>query len=187
MMVRFGRLVLLASVLCVAAGCDDDDGETPTTWEDAGGEGATQEANTGGDTASPIQLGAVTWLHSNVSGWAQTANLASVRINGGNITLNYDKAGTWPGVNTAGATVNANPWIFVNRGGQWYAATWEWLRVGQTTKSTASVHGSHIGVAPLNGFSPVSGETYGFMVSGLARDNTRNVQERSNIVMVTWP
>lgn len=186
MLLRFCRLVLVASVLCMAPGCDDDDGEAPAVQDDGGGEPQAQ-ANTGGDTTSPIALGAVTWLHANVANWAQTANLASVRINGGDITLNYDKADSWPGVNTAGATVNANPWILVNRGGTWYAATWEWLRVGQTTKSTASVHGSHIGVAPLNGFSPVSGETYGFMVSGLARDSSRNVQERSNIVMVTWP
>jgi hypothetical protein len=187
MLKRFCRLVFVASVLWMAPGCDDDDGDAPAAAQDGGGGEQQAPANAGGDATSPISLGAVTWLHANVSNWAQTANLASVRINGGNITLNYDKAGSWPGANTAGANVNANPWIFVNRGGQWYAATWEWLRVGQTTKSTGSVHGSHIGVAPLNGFSPVSGETYGFMVSGLARDNTRNVQERSNIVMVTWP
>lgn len=192
MVTRYVRLVLVAGVLWTAAGCEDDDGDVPTTWQDTGAEGgeATEEGTDAGaaaDTTSPIPLSSVGWLHANVGGWAQTANLASVGISGGSITLNYDKARSWPGINHAGASVNANPWIFVNRGGRWYAATWEWLRVGQTTKSTGSVHGSHIKKSPLNDFVPVSGETYGFMVSGLARDDARNVQERSNIVMVTWP
>ncbi len=32
-----------------------------------------------------------------------------------------------------------------------------------------------------------SGETYGFMVSGLARTGERNVLERTPVVMVRWP
>jgi hypothetical protein len=135
----------------------------------------------------PDGFAGVQWLHTNVSGWPQTATLSSVNINGGSITLNYNKANSWPGVNTAGSSVNANPWIFVNQGGTWYAGTWEWLKVGQTTKSTGAVNGNHIKKAPLNGFRPRSGEVYGFMVSGLARTSVRNVQERSNVVMVRWP
>ena len=66
---------------------------------------------------------------------------------------------------------------FRQRDGVWYAATWEWLRPGQTSKPTSVVNGAHIKKSPLQDFRPVSGETYGFMVSGLARDNsTRNVQ-----------
>lgn len=135
---------------------------------------------------SPINLSSVKFIHTNVSGWAQTATL-SVRFSGNNIVLTNSKAKDWPGRDTAGAFVNANPWIFVNRNGQWYAATWEWMRVGQTSKSKRAVNGDHIKASPLNDFVPVSGETYGFMVSGLARTNVRNVNERSNIVMVRWP
>jgi len=189
-------LVLMTGVLLIAAGCEDDDGNVPTTWQGTGGgeeaaaangaDSGPPETGGGGDTSSPIPLSGVTWLHANVSGWAQTANL-SVSIGGGNITLNYDKARSWPGANVRGATVNANPWVFVNLGGQWYAGTWEWFRVGQTSKPTAAVAGDHIKLPPLSSWRPVSGQTYGFMVSGLARDGTRNVRERSNIVMVTWP
>ncbi len=190
-------LVLITGVLLIAAGCEDDDGNVPTTWQGTGGGGEETAADNGtdsgppetgggGDTSSPIPLSGVTWLHSNVSGWAQTANL-SVRIGGGNITLSYDKARSWPGRNVRGAAVNANPWVFVNLGGQWYAGTWEWFRVGQTSKPTTAVNGNHIKQPPLSSWRPVSGQTYGFMVSGLARDSTRNVHERSNIVMVTWP
>ena len=63
----------------------------------------------------------------------------------------------------------------------------EWLRTGQTTKSARSVNGDHIKVSPLNRWAPRSGETYGFMVSGLARTEARNVQERTNVLMVRWP
>ena len=139
-------------------------------------------------SSSSIDLGSVSWLHTNVSGWSQTASLSGVAVSGNTITLNYDRANTWPGASTSGGSgLNANAWVFVNLNGQWYAGTWEWMRTGQTTKFKRAVNGDHIGVAPLSSWSPVSGETYGFMVSGLARGSARNVQERSNVVMYTWP
>lgn len=128
----------------------------------------------------------VTWLHTNVSSWKQTSVLRSVRVTASHIVLDFDKINVWPGKNHVGANVNANPWIFVYRNNRWYAATFEWMRVGQTAKGINSVNGDHIKRSPLQDFVPVKGETYGFMVSGLARDATRNVQERTNIVMVKW-
>lgn len=133
----------------------------------------------------PDDFRGVIWLHSNVSGWYQTAHLRTV-IHGNSVEMDYDKAHEWPGVNTAGAFVNANPWIFVYRDHKWYAGTWEWMRHGQTVKSKRAVNGDHIKISPLNRFEPIVGETYGFMMSGLARTNVRNVQERSNVVMVKW-
>lgn len=162
----------------------EDVADQPASGENSdGGESSAQPTA----AATAFSLGSVRWLHTNVSGWPETASLSSVSVGGSSITLNYNKANSWPGVNHAGARVNANPWIFVNQGGTWYGATWEWLRVGQKTKATSSVHGSHIKKSPLTGFSPQSGETYGFMVSGLARDSKRNVKERSNVVMIRWP
>ncbi|MGH7806421.1 MAG: calcium-binding protein [Candidatus Binatia bacterium] len=131
----------------------------------------------------PADFAGVTWLHTNVSGWAVTSPL-SVSFGSGLIHLDYDKADVWPG-NAEG--LNGNPWIFVWQNNQWYAATWEWLRVGQTAKSMSSVAGDHIKRAPLESFQPVSGQLYGFMVSGLARDAQRNVLERTPVVMVPWP
>ena len=85
----------------------------------------------------------------------------------------------------------ANPWVFIYEGGQWYGATWEWLRApGQTCKNTSSVAGDHIKQAPFDaasGWTPQSGGTYYFMVSGLARGGLKNVQERSQPVKVVWP
>jgi len=135
----------------------------------------------------PADFAGVTWLHTNVSGWPVTADLRSVRVDGGQICLDYDRAGDWPGVDHVGAFVNANPWIFVWHDNRWYAATWEWMRHGQTCKNRAAVAGDHIKRDPLRDFAPRSGEWYGFMVSGLARDNVRNAEERSQVRMVQWP
>jgi hypothetical protein len=136
----------------------------------------------------PIDLSKVTWLHTNVSKWAVTADLKSVKIGSTTITLDYDKACVWPGqtVND-GPEVNANPWIFINLSGTWYGATWEWLKTCQTVKNLYAVDGSHIKMPPLDTWHPVSGEVYYFMVSGLARQTQRNVEERSNLVKVVWP
>lgn len=133
----------------------------------------------------PKDLRGVVWLHQDVSNWAETAKLNTI-IHSNAVEVDYDKSNVWKGVNTAGAFVNANPWIFVYKDGVWYAGTWEWLRYGQTVKSKSAVAGDHIKASPLHDFNPIIGETYGFMVSGLARSAIRNVKERSNVVMVTW-
>ena len=127
-------------------------------------------------------LGGIVWLDQNISGWPQTARL-NASVSGGTVFLNYDKAGSWPGRDG----LNANAWAFVNRNGTWYGTTWEWLKVGQTAKSASTVEGGHMKKSELAGYRPRSGEVIGFMVSGLIRDSTRNVSERSNIVLVTWP
>lgn len=134
----------------------------------------------------PQDFDDVVWLHTDVSSWAQTGTLSSISTTSGSITLDYDKANSWPAKSMSGVAVNANPWIFVQSGDTWYAATWEWLRPGQITKNKASVKGDHIKVSPLNTFSPRQGEIYGFMVSGLARNALRNVKERTNVVLLRW-
>ena len=126
------------------------------------------------------------WLHTDVSAWPATATLHDVRI-GNRIEMPYDKATVWPGRDHVGAHVNANPWVIVRHKGQWYAATWEWLRFGQQDKAAAALEPGHIKRRELDDWTPVSGERYGFMVSGLARDHVRNVSERSNVVWTTWP
>lgn len=133
----------------------------------------------------PEDMSNVTWLHNNVSLWAQTSAL-KVYFKGSYIYVDYDKADTWPDSNGIG--VVGNPWVFVPRAdGGWYAATFEWLRPGQRSKPRRVVNGDHIKRRELSGFAPVPGEWYGFMVSGLARSSVRNVLERSNVSMVQWP
>lgn len=126
------------------------------------------------------------FLHADVSGWPVTTTL-KVRIVGRKIYLDYDKAKVWKGTDEA-KSINGNPWVIVKYNGQWYAATWEWLGFGQTMKDmSGKTFGSHIKKAPLSDWEPKSGETVGFMVSGLARDTRRNSKERSQVVWVKWP
>ena len=136
----------------------------------------------------PIDLNKVKWLHTDVSDWAVTATLRAIKIGETTVTVDYDKACVWPGESAdGGEPVNANPWVFVKQDGIWYAATWEWMKVCQTVKGLIAVDGSHIKVPPLDTWHPESGETYYFMVSGLARQTQRNVLERSNLLKVVWP
>lgn len=129
-----------------------------------------------------------TWLHHDVSSWPVTATL-DASISGDKLILSYDKAKTWPATaTTAGDGLNANPWVFVELDGRWYAATFEWLRFGQTSKPLYTVAGDHVKVSPLSGdWRPSPGQRMGVMVSGLARAASRNVRERSNISWITYP
>ena len=65
------------------------------------------------------------------------------------------------------------------------------MRPGQTCKHIERKGewgiGAHTKREPLESWVPKKGERVGFMVSAFARDSTRTVLERSNIVMVTWP
>lgn len=123
------------------------------------------------------------FLHTNIRDWPIVTNL-SVSQNGGKITLNYDKAKVWKSIDG----VNANPWVIVKwNDGKIYAATWEWLRFGQTLKNmNGKSWGDHIKRKPLDKWEPSKGEKIGFMVSGLARDSKRNSKERSNVCWITW-
>ncbi len=151
------------------------------------------------DTAFPpdLSLSDVTWLHTDVSGWSVTAGLSSVSFSSTEICLDYDKAGVWSSVIIGGDTeVVANPWVFIwhpsldDLGGQWYGATWEWMRPDQTCKGQYGVAGDHIKQDPFgitSGWRVSSGERIYFMVSGLARSTERNHEERSEPLLVTWP
>jgi hypothetical protein len=142
-------------------------------------------STTGGQA---IDLSQVTWLHENVSSWPVTSSL-SASVGNGKISLDHSKAGDWPVLDGgSSADVEGNAWVFVNRGGRWYGATWEWLRPGQTSKTmSAEDLGDHIKKEPLKSWTPQPGEQVGFMVSTPARDSRRTSNERSNIAMTTWP
>lgn len=183
-----GILGLWAAIVALlASGCDWSSGAAETTDPElAAAQTATTTtpAGTAPTAGWPAEInGPIHWLHTDVSGWAQTASL-SASVGGGTISMPYSKAKVWPAMDG----VNANPWVIVNLNGQWYAATFEWFRHGQTAKPMSVLSGGgHIKVAPLSSWRPRSGERIGLMVSGLARTTMRNVKERSNVAMVTWP
>ncbi len=175
------------------------DADSTTTSDDGAPDSSTglPPADTGSDSGSaqpPLDLDAVIWLHDDVSDWPETVVLSEVTFDGGQICLEHDVADQqppWPTNFINEVEVIANPWVFIYHDDQWYGATWEWLRPpGQTCKNMTSVAGDHIKKAPFDeasGWVPTSGQTYYFMVSGLARLGVTNVQERSNIVEVVWP
>lgn len=157
--------------------------------------------------APEIDLASVTWLHTNVSGWAETSRIDHVGIeypkNGdpdnGTVCFPHTKAGQWPTFD--GGTGEGNVWVFGRINGQWYAATCEWLKPGQTCKRFSNRTapdswgiGPHTKKAPLESWGPKSGEWIGIMVSTRARDGQRSldangnpVLERSNVARVRWP
>ena len=126
-------------------------------------------------------------MHTNVSDWPVTSTLGPISVSNTHIDIPYDKAGQWPLYGSGDDAVDGNLWVFVNWEGKWYAATWEWLRPGQTRKFRYAVNGDHIKKSPLDRWSPRSGEILYFMVSGLARFSERNIHERTNIVKFVWP
>jgi len=179
------RQFLAAALIVCAAGCasidqlykDKIEGELP--WNKTN-EVAQVESIYPPEIDTPVK-----WLHFDVSGWPVTADMTAA-IQGGQIVCNYSKAKVWAEKDG----VNANPWVFAKVNGQWYAATYEWYRVGQISKPVGVLDGSmgdHIKRNPLSSWRPRSGERIGLMVSGLARTSSRNVKERTPIVMVTWP
>lgn len=151
----------------------------------------------GAPTTAP-NIGDVVFREApQVAGWGETGSLTSVSADSESITLNYNKANTWPGVDIGnGAIAVANPWILVWRGGAWNATTFSWMRPNQLSKDVAEVGcGGPAGSPTLGDFTPVAGETYGFMVSMIARDASFSaqqaqlnggVQERTNILMYRW-
>lgn len=165
-------------------------GGSAPSGNDNGSAGSPPSNDTGatapsGSYNTSSDIGGIQWLNLNVSSWPVTTTLHA-GISGGRINMEYDKANVWPVV----GEVVANCWAIVKINGKWYAGTFEYLRPGQTSKSTGVLDGSrgpHFQKEPLKSWRPRSGERFGLMVSGLCRDNRRNVSERSNIAIVTWP
>ncbi len=200
--ISFKLLALIPCFALLFSGCEIDDAPRrtpqsqepapPAAEEAAPADGNGENGSNGNqNNADEIPLEGVVWLDTNISGWAQTSTL-NARVSGATLELKHTQADQWPTASTRasdGGPLNGNVWILVNVGGTWHAATWDWMRSGQTSKGTASVRGTggHISRAPLNSFTPKSGETYGFMVSTPARGGERTINERSNVSAVTWP
>jgi hypothetical protein len=131
-----------------------------------------------------IDLTQVVWLDPDVSRWAETSRITGASIGDPPICIEHTKAGRWPVKDGA----EGNPWVFVNLAGRWHAATYEWLRPGQTCKGIDRNNiGPHIKRPPLSTWRPAPGELVGLMVSARARFRADTVRERSNVVMRRWP
>ncbi len=149
-----------------------------------------------GSGGGPFDLSTVEWLHHDVSDWPETSTITGVEIDddtSGRICIEHTKRRDWPGVRgVVSVVVAGNPWVFAQVDGQWYAATYEWLRPRQECKLVGKTPsrelGPHIKRPPLDRWVPQPGERVGFMVSTPARTGPRGpLQERSNIEFVVWP
>lgn len=175
-----------------AAIVNPNDPNVPLPEGEGPGPGPTPDAPDGGIDLDPqpssIDLNSIIWLHTDPSGWAVTSTLQKVYISTSSICINHTKAGLWPTSFTGSVEVEGNPWVIAYVNGQWYGATYEWLRPGQICKNvTAANIGAHIKKSPLDTWVPQGGELVGFLVSTRARDGGGYGDERSQIVEVTWP
>lgn len=152
----------------------------------------------GGGTPSDFgSLGPVTIVGGSpdVSGFAVTSRITTLRFSPGNIHLRHTKTGQWPGVDIGGALQESTLWVFFRISGRWYATGAERWRPGQTDKALSAP--SAIGPgwfynnnwAPMTNYVPRPGEQVGFMVvAGSTRvDNRTPVRERSAILLIPFP
>lgn len=102
------------------------------------------------------------------------------------VVLDNSQRNAWP--NNIFDCCNANAWLVVRVDGIWYAGTWEFMRVGQTVKSTLALVGPrHLRFPPLQNFRPQNGEIYGFFNSCIVRNgigpSDNNCRERTEIAL----
>jgi len=143
--------------------------------------------------ADPAEFPAgIRWVYGkDISGWPVTINLSSATHTRRSVTVRYDRLQDIPAWNVPDDPNNHNNvngciWLVREFQGQWYIGTFDYLRVGQTTKE--------YGAAPQYMFDPRPGDRIGFMVSTMARapkeDGTLaagvHYRERSNIFWTEW-
>jgi hypothetical protein len=128
------------------------------------------------------------WLGPDASGWEVVTDL-DVTVAGGEVRLDHNATFPVGGmVARDGGRLAGNPWVIAEVKGQWYAATWEWLRPGQKVKAASSVNGAHVKRREFSpDWKPASGQRIGFMVSSDARGPHRTSDIRSKVDWVVWP
>lgn len=122
----------------------------------------------------------------DVLSWPITSKITRVIFTSNQLCIEHTKSGKWPVIGDP-TKFEGNPWVFAQLGSNWYGATYEWLRPGQTCKNiTADNIGAHTKQHPIENWTPRYEELVGLMVSTPARDNQRTSNERSNIIVVKW-
>ena len=166
-------------------------GTLTTSWSTTAVFRTPSSGGGGGGGGDELNLSQVTWLHANISGWTASSTVTGVTLPGagGTMCIFHTQAGAWPLYVDNGVEGEGNAWIFANIGGQWYGGTFEWLRPGQQCKPviTRENIGPHVKQSPLSSWVPQSGEVVGVAMSTPARSNLRTSNQRTNVVLVTWP
>jgi hypothetical protein len=128
-----------------------------------------------------------------------TSTVTNVTVEPGEVCIFHTSAGQWPFSTEVfppdedypdGAPIEGNIWIFGFIDGEWYAATWDWLRPGQECKheSSDTFGRDQIRIPPMDEtWIPQRGDTIGLMMSTIARTGLRAGEERTKVVLLTWP
>ncbi|MBN2301618.1 MAG: hypothetical protein JXN60_03780 [Lentisphaerae bacterium] len=172
-------LWMCALALLLAIGCEVDIEDYEDEIEEAEEEyNAENDSSSGG--ADPAELVGITWIYGcDISSWPKTITLTA-EGGGHYVYLHYDVMQNWPPWNNNEYNVNGSCWVVFTYNGVKYASTFDYLRVGQVKKEAPVIP------TPSGTWRPSSGETVGFMVSGMARDARRTVNERSNVYYTIW-
>lgn len=119
----------------------------------------------------------------DAAGWPKTISLSAVRVNKGEkISFDFKKDTPWQSVDIGSGPSIANVWVLQKVGDQVIGSTLDYLRPNAPTKDYPGVF-VHAGEKLIPPFSFRSGETYGIMVTTLARNNFRTTNERSNTIL----
>lgn len=160
--------------------------------------GSTEDAGSSWEDA--IILGPVA---SDVMSWKKTIELHSVSFgaspNAGMISVQFPSSKPTPWVYDRQADSVGNWWLIQKIGDRYYATTMDYFRPNSFFNNWApQVFWEHLsngrdhgnGKKSTPGVAPMvyrKGETYGLMVSTLARLSYRTTNERSNIILFTMP
>ena len=138
----------------------------------------------------------------DINSWAKTSEITDIKINieNGQICISHTKAGEWtPTQNVDSASVEdpveGNAWVIIPLDGKGYAAPYDWLGAGEpchmldveTLDNLYEQLPQRTDVSELERWKPLPGDKIGFLVSGLAKNDLKNVEERSNMLVVTLP
>ena len=139
----------------------------------------------------PTELPAVEDVHfleqSVVKSWPVKIDLRSVKIEDSSLRFDYTARVVLPVKKPYRAEVNANMWAVFRYEGKWCAATFEWVRPNQKVKAKSGVGWKNMKPARVKtGWGPKPGEDIGFFISGMARNNQRNKDVRSEIRWLKW-
>ena len=150
----------------------------------------------GGDQIDPRSISWLSPASTDVSGWPITSTVIEVVQYADTICVNHTKAGQWPLADVFhdgnGANIEGNIMIVAQVNGRWYGSGFDWLGEGRTCKHMpADEYGrDQIRVWPMDASwpGPRPGDRVGFLVSTPSSDRNpvRTVNERSNIVMITY-
>lgn len=149
----------------------------------------------GGDQIDPALI---TWVEGTtyISNWPVTAMITDWSFDGnGTVCIYHTKQGLWPLVSIDENPPNIEAMIgFVaNVNGRWYGSAYDWMGQGRTCKYEPPRNWGKDQVRnwPFDASwpGPQPGEKIGIYMSTPAstRIPARSINERTNILLVTWP